>query len=41
MSKYTNTISVFQFMNNFPTEESVRKHIEKILWNGKHVCPYL
>ena len=32
MSKYNNIISVFQFMRDFPSEESARKHIEKILW---------
>ena len=39
MSKYTNTISAFQFMEKFPTESHARKYVEKQIWGDYPVCP--
>ena len=31
MSKYNNTIGIFEFMSKFPTKKSARKFLEKVL----------
>lgn len=36
--KVASTISVFQFMKRFPTEEMARAHFEKKRWGGKVAC---
>ncbi len=39
MTQYTNTISTFEPLEKFPTEESDRLYFEKKLWNEKLKCP--
>jgi len=39
MTKYTNTISTFELLDKFPTEESARLYFEEKLWNNKPKCP--
>ncbi|CAC9555963.1 hypothetical protein, partial [uncultured Gammaproteobacteria bacterium] len=39
MTQYTNTISTFELLERFPTEESVRHYFEQKLWNNKPKCP--
>nr|VFJ62892.1 MAG: Transposase [Candidatus Kentron sp. FW] len=34
------TISVFELLQSFPTEESARSWFEEKRWNGEPVCPY-
>nr|VFJ78694.1 MAG: Transposase [Candidatus Kentron sp. FW] len=34
------TISVYQLLEQFPTEESARSWLEEQRWNGNPVCPY-
>ena len=33
------TMSVWQFMKRFPTEDSARKYLEIKIWDGKPTCP--
>ena len=40
MSKYNNTISVFEFLKKFPSEYSARRFFEKRLWGDNPICPY-
>ena len=39
MTQYTNTISTFELLERFPTEESARLYFEQKLWNNKPKCP--
>ena len=39
-NKVAKTLSVFAFMQMFPTELSAIQYIEKWLWNGKPICPH-
>lgn len=39
MTEYTNTISTFELLEKFPTEESARLYFEKKLWNNQPKCP--
>ena len=40
MSKYTNTISLYELFDRFPTDASVRDYLETLLWeDGKPTCP--
>ena len=33
-------MSIYEFMERFPTEESAAKYFERQFWNGKPVCPH-
>ena len=33
------TVSTFQFLKRFNSEDTARKYIEKLRWNGKPKCP--
>ncbi len=33
-------MNIIQIYKQFPTEESCLKHLEKVRWEGKPVCPY-
>ena len=38
--RIANTLSVWEFMKQFPTENSARKYLENKLWNDKPTCPF-
>ena len=40
MSKYTDTISAFEFMQMFPDEQSAIVHLENVRWGGEIECPH-
>ena len=33
-------ISIFELFSRFPTNESIRKHLEKQLWGRHPTCPF-
>ncbi len=39
-SKYSNTLSLFNAMKKFPTNEQATKHLEIVRWGGKAKCLY-
>jgi transposase-like protein len=39
-SRYTNTLSTYELMEMFPTDESARHYFEAVLWNGIPQCSH-